>query len=90
MQEALQQFVEAFASYRMTHTLGEEETELLQTACTALKDVLCPFLAECLSRIFPASGQLLDISKITAALSQPQTSEEQQSGEADDVLRSPA
>ena len=74
LQEALQRFVGAMASYRETHTLGEEEGILLQNACTSLTDTLCPFIAERLSRIFPSPGNLVDISAVTAALRENDTS----------------
>ena len=68
MQEALQRFVAAMASYKETHTLSEEEGALLQNACVSLTDTLCPFIVERLSKIFPTPANLIDLSAMTAAL----------------------
>lgn len=78
LQKALLQFVTAMASYRETRSLSGEEGELLESACTALTGTLCPFIAECLSRIFPTSGQLLDIPSIAAVLEQAKPAEDEQ------------
>lgn len=77
LQEALQRYVGAMASYRETHTLGEEEAALLQKACVCLTDTLCPFIAERLSRIFPTPANLMDLSAITAALRETEAPHDQ-------------
>lgn len=74
MQDALQRFVGAMADYRETHTLGDDESALLQNACTTMTDTLCPYIADCLSRIFQPSSPLLDVQAITAALKDKESS----------------
>ena len=78
MQEALQRFVAAMASYRETHTLSEEEGALLQNACVSMTNTLCPFIAERLSKIFPSPANLVDMAAITAALSEDEVHQSQE------------
>lgn len=68
MQEALKRFAGELASHRHARILGPEEEGLLTEACSAFTDVLCPFIADCLARIFPSLGQLLDLKQIAEAL----------------------
>ena len=55
--------------------MSEEEAPLLQSACEAMTDTLCPYIAACFSRIYPSAALLPKLAQVTAALSeQPQTS----------------
>lgn len=75
MQEALSAVVNTLAHYRATRALSDEEAPLLHSACTAMVDTLCPYIAKCFWQIFPSIGPgLIDLGKITTGLAdQPGT-----------------
>ena len=59
------------AHYKATRALSEEEGPLLNSACAALTETLCPYIAQCFSQIFPdLQAAVLDLKRISAALSE--------------------
>ena len=75
LQDALEAAVRALAHYKATRAVSKEEAPLLQSACDALTDTLCPYIAACFSRIYPSAALLPKLTQVTAALSeQPQKS----------------
>lgn len=76
-QDALTAVVRTLAHYRATRTLGEDEARLFVSACSAMTDTLCPYVAESFASIFGApAGDLLNLKDIAAALAEaPEASE---------------
>jgi hypothetical protein len=68
LQGALEQVASSMVHYRHTRSLTDAEVALFQAAARALSDVLVSFLASCLGRIMPGSGQLLKASTVTSIL----------------------
>ena len=70
LQDAMEAVVRALAHYKATRAVSEEEAPLLQSACEAMTDTLCPYIAACFSRIYPSAALLPKLAQVTAALSE--------------------
>lgn len=76
LQDALRAVVRAMAHYRATRAVGEEEAPLLQAACAAMTETLCPFIVSCFTRIFPEGGPSdLDLAVISSPLLETEESD---------------
>lgn len=68
LQGALEQVASSMVHYKHTRSLADSEVVLFQAAARALPEVLVSFLASCLGRIMPGSGQLLRASAVASIL----------------------
>ena len=72
-QDALEAVVRATAHYKATRVLGDGEAPLLDAACTALTDSVCPYIVACFARIYPSTTVAIDLAKVTAPLLEQQS-----------------
>lgn len=59
------------AHCRATKVLAPEEAPLLQAACIAMRDTLCPYIASCFQRVFPAASTPLQLQQIEELMAAP-------------------
>ena len=61
----------ALRQYKETRVLDTEEAAQFRAACTALTGILCPFIADCFSKIYPSSGKQLSFEGLATMLDTP-------------------